>query len=66
MSGEPIRLRVCPDGPLLVTGDAVVVAEDGAEHQTHRPVSAICRCGGTARPPWCDGTHQLLKDGEGA
>ena len=63
MNQEPTRVRVCPDGPLLVTGPAVVVAEDGTEHPTRRPVSAVCRCGGTANPPWCDGTHQVLRDG---
>ena len=28
---EAVRVRVCPDGPLLVTGEAVVVAEDGGQ-----------------------------------
>jgi CDGSH-type Zn-finger protein len=51
---------VCPDGPLLIRGDHVVEAADGSRHRTTRPVSAVCRCGKTSRPPWCDGTHQLL------
>lgn len=51
---------LCPDGPMLLRGDHVVEAEDGTRHRTTRPVSAVCRCGRTARAPWCDGTHQLL------
>lgn len=52
---------LCPGGPMLVRGDAVVQDEDGTEHRTVRPVSAVCRCGATSRGPWCDGTHKLLK-----
>ncbi len=57
---SPPRLRLCPGGPLLVTGEVVVEAPDGSRHLTTRPVSAVCRCGATARAPWCDGTHKLL------
>ena len=51
---------LCPGGPKLVRGQQVVVDEDGVEHRTTGPVSAICRCGFTARAPWCDGTHKSL------
>jgi CDGSH-type Zn-finger protein len=51
----------CPDGPLLLRGDYVVVDDDGAEHSTRRPVSAVCRCGHTATKPWCDGTHKIAR-----
>ena len=51
---------LCPGGPMLLRGDVVVEDADGVRHRTTRPVSAICRCGGTARAPWCDGTHKLL------
>ncbi len=50
---------LCPDGPMLLRGDHVVVDDDGREHRTHRPVSAVCRCGHTATAPWCDGTHKV-------
>lgn len=62
---RPTVVRVCPDGPVLVSGDAVVEDADGVRHRTTRPVSAVCRCGATARAPWCDGTHKLLKRREG-
>lgn len=54
------RITLCADGPMLVRGPAVIETEDGVQHATTRPVSAVCRCGATARAPWCDGTHQLL------
>ncbi|MFD1949010.1 CDGSH iron-sulfur domain-containing protein [Nocardioides aestuarii] len=49
---------VCPGGPLLLRGDHVVEDADGKRHRTSRSVSAVCRCGATGAPPWCDGTHQ--------
>lgn len=51
---------LCPGGPMLLRGDHVVVDADGVPHQTTRPVSAVCRCGKSARQPWCDGTHKVL------
>lgn len=50
---------LCPGGPMLLRGEHVVLDEDGREHATTRPVSAVCRCGLSARTPWCDGSHKL-------
>lgn len=58
---ESPEVVVCPGGPMLVRGDLVVVDESGQEHRTHRPVSAVCRCGRSGTPPWCDGTHKVLR-----
>ena len=62
MSDVQADIVLCPGGPMLVRGAAVVQTEDGERHATTRPVSAVCRCGATARAPWCDGTHKLLTD----
>ena len=51
---------LCPGGPMLLRGRHVVTDEQGVEHETTRPVSAVCRCGKSASKPWCDGTHKLL------
>jgi len=53
---------VCAGGPLLLRGDHLVCDEDGTPHRTHRPISALCRCGSSATKPWCDGTHKLIPD----
>ena len=58
MSAE-VRVRACPDGPLLVRGADTVVDEEGNTHPVTRPVVAVCVCGLTSRAPWCDGTHQV-------
>ncbi len=50
------RVRVDPDGPLYLRGDIRVEREDGVEilHDTR---VALCRCGRSARKPFCDGSH---------
>ncbi|HJF49624.1 MAG TPA: CDGSH iron-sulfur domain-containing protein [Brachybacterium paraconglomeratum] len=52
---------LCPDGPMLLRGEHVIEDEDGNEHRTTRPVSAVCRCGGSGIKPWCDGTHKRVR-----
>jgi CDGSH-type Zn-finger protein/uncharacterized Fe-S cluster protein YjdI len=51
-------LRVLPlaDGPLQVTGNLEICA--GTGRTVKRVTSArLCRCGGSANKPFCDGTH---------
>ena len=60
--GTRADIVLCPDGPMLVRGDVVIEDADGVQHRTTRPVSAVCRCGRSARAPWCDGTHKLLRE----
>ncbi len=56
-------MRLCPGGPLLVRGADVVRDEAGVAHAVTRPVVAVCACGKTGRPPWCDGTHKVVRRG---
>lgn len=55
-----VSVERCPDGPLLVRGADVVRDDEGVEHEVTRPVVAVCMCGTSGRPPWCDGTHKVL------
>lgn len=43
------------DGPLLVTGEIRVRLGDGTEEVL--PRATLCRCGSSARKPFCDNTH---------
>jgi hypothetical protein len=54
------RVRVCPEGPILVRGAAKVLDEQGVERVPRRPVVAICGCGKSSRKPWCDSTHKSI------
>lgn len=51
-----VDIRRAPDGPLLVSGAVEVVSGTG---RTIRKATelALCRCGGSANKPYCDGTH---------
>ena len=59
VGGDPEQV-LCPGGPVLLRGAAVVETDDGRRHPTTRPVSALCRCGRSSIAPWCDATHKLL------
>jgi hypothetical protein len=51
-------LVFCADGPLLVRGPVVVELPDGSRVRSDRPVSALCLCKRTRRPPFCDTSHR--------
>jgi len=48
------------DGPQITHGVGFVVDAEGVATRALRPAVAICRCEGSARRPWCDGTHKRL------
>jgi len=51
------RVRASMNGPLLVSGGVRVVdAEGNVLFEGER--AALCRCGGSANKPFCDGTHK--------
>ncbi|MFF0341619.1 CDGSH iron-sulfur domain-containing protein [Kribbella sp. NPDC004875] len=53
------EIRAYPDGPLLVRGEFELLDENGDPIPACRRTIALCRCGRTAIPPLCDGTHAL-------
>lgn len=54
------QVMLCPDGPMLLRGRHTVLDDDGAAHETTRPVTAVCRCDKSSTKPWCDGTHTVV------
>jgi CDGSH-type Zn-finger protein len=48
-----------PDGPYLVSGLETMTNSKGETLGT-RPALALCRCGGSALKPYCDGTHARI------
>lgn len=65
--GEPAAVVIteCPGGPLLVRGPVRLVDAAGRTVDPGRPTFALCRCGATRTPPFCDGTHKLRRAGPG-
>lgn len=54
-----VTVRLRRNGPLLVEGDEVMVVDwDGVERRPAKLPIALCRCGGSATKPFCDGSHR--------
>jgi CDGSH-type Zn-finger protein/uncharacterized Fe-S cluster protein YjdI len=55
----PLAVEPQPDGPLQVRGNLEIVS--GTGRVVSRVTSArLCRCGGSANKPFCDGTHERI------
>lgn len=62
---ESTSITPKPNGPLVVAGPVRILTPDGREipvppRKDGRPaeVVVLCRCGGSATKPFCDGTHK--------
>ena len=54
-----VKISIRPNGPYLVEGDDVTVVDwNGATYQIAKRPFALCRCGGSANRPFCDGSHR--------
>jgi CDGSH-type Zn-finger protein len=47
-------------GPIWVRGGIPVESADGTTYEVRNRV-ALCRCGGSANKPFCDGTHASIR-----
>lgn len=56
-SDEQTMIEVAPNGPLLVKGTVAVKHPDG-QVELKEKQCALCRCGHSAKKPWCDGSHR--------
>lgn len=53
----PVNLEPQPNGPLKATGPLVILNDAG--EVTDRTMQVLlCRCGRSARQPYCDGSHK--------
>ena len=55
-----VEIKVRKNGSLLVTGDFSLVDHEGREiaRINDKPNVALCRCGHSARKPFCDAAHK--------
>jgi len=57
MSDVVIKAR--ENGPLLITGTITLTDHLGNVYNLEgKPNVALCRCGASAKKPFCDGTHR--------
>jgi CDGSH-type Zn-finger protein len=59
-----VKITIRPNGPFRVEapeGTIEMVDADGNKHDlTGKPAFSLCRCGGSANKPFCDGTHKQI------
>jgi len=55
-----VEIKVRKNGSFLVTGDFRLVDHEGREipRPVGKPNTSLCRCGHSARKPFCDGAHK--------
>ncbi len=53
------RIRLARNGPIVVEGLDTFRDGDGSPLETHERMR-LCRCGGSATKPYCDGTHARI------
>ena len=55
-----VRIRVRPNGPFLVEGTVELFDSAGNRFplSSDKPAIALCRCGHSAKRPFCDGAHK--------
>jgi CDGSH-type Zn-finger protein len=58
---DEMKISTYENGPFLVTGRRLrLVDADGGEFPVEKETIALCRCGGSTKKPFCDGTHSKI------
>ena len=61
MSDEEVRILVRNNGPYRVYGPAKLVDHEGNAYEVgDGEWFTLCRCGHSARKPFCDSTHKSI------
>lgn len=56
-----VRITVKENGPYFVEGPVRIVDADGTEYDiSAKKRINLCRCGGSTKKPFCDGTHSRV------
>jgi CDGSH-type Zn-finger protein len=57
---DETKITALDNGPYLAKGPTKVLDAEGNEFRVERTTVALCRCGGSATRPLCDGTHSKI------
>jgi CDGSH-type Zn-finger protein len=57
---EHAKITALDNGPYSVKGLVVLLDAEGNEFRAERATVALCRCGRSAKKPFCDGTHSKV------
>lgn len=60
-SSRTVTVKPLDNGPLQIEGPLRVVDQVGTAYDLDgQDIAFLCRCGGSASKPFCDGTHAAL------
>jgi CDGSH-type Zn-finger protein len=57
----PITIKGRENGPYMVPCQSEYISVDGQEQTTKGSTISLCRCGGSSKKPFCDGTHRRIE-----
>lgn len=57
---DEVTIKVRHNGPYLVRGPVRLFDADGNDYVVEGDDIALCRCGGSTKKPFCDGTHSKI------
>jgi len=57
--GGPLRVNPLTHGPLQVSGNLEIISAGGKTVKRTQS-AALCRCGASAKKPFCDGSHAKI------
>lgn len=57
---DAVKITALDNGPFLINGSAIVTDAQGNVFQVERETIALCRCGGSTKRPFCDGSHSKI------
>ncbi|MAT58648.1 MAG: CDGSH iron-sulfur domain-containing protein [Melioribacteraceae bacterium] len=55
-----IKVTLLKNGPLMVEGK-VTIKNSAGETIESTEKNFLCRCGGSSKKPFCDGTHKKIE-----
>jgi len=55
----PAEVRIIENGPIMIKGVFAFRDSSGKISRGEQEIF-LCRCGGSASKPWCDGTHKKI------
>ena len=57
-----VTVRLRQNGPIVIESDEVSIVDwNGDAYAIDRRPVALCRCGGSARKPFCDKSHARIQ-----
>jgi len=59
MCAEDMEIQASKNGPYIVKGEFILVDGENKEIE-HQNTVYLCRCGGSQKKPFCDGTHRKI------